>query len=207
MTKLSIKEYKKQWYQKNKDRIKEQKKEYAKRWYQLNKEKILEKDKLKYLNNKEIIDKKNRDKYWENHNKSLEKGRRMYHKHKERYLEYQRRYRNKKWQEDSSYRLKTLLRNRINTAVRDVAKSDKTLNLLGVKDFENVKKYLSKQFQKGMSWDNYGEWHIDHIVPCASFDLTKESEQKKCFHYTNLQPLWAKDNLSKGCRLDWKGGK
>ena len=52
-----------------------------------------------------------------------------------------------------------------------------------------------------MSWDNYGEWHIDHIVPCASFDLSKKSEQKKCFHYTNLQLPWARDNLLKGCKL------
>jgi len=199
--KLAIQEYKKEWYQKNKERTKEKKKENAKKWYQLNKEKILEKQRLYYLNNKEAIDKRHREKYWENHTKSLERGRRNYHKHKQRSLAYQRKYRNKKWQEDPYYRLKTLLRNRINTAIRGVAKSEKTLNLLGVNDFEDVKKYLSKKFKKGMSWDNYGEWHIDHIVPCASFDLSKKSEQKKCFHYTNLQPLWARDNLSKGCKL------
>jgi hypothetical protein len=51
-----------------------------------------------------------------------------------------------------------------------------------------------------MNWENQGEWHIDHILPCASFDLTKEEEQRKCFHYTNLQPLWAKDNMIKGSK-------
>ena len=69
-----------------------------------------------------------------------------------------------------------------------------------------LKQYLEKQFTKGMSWDNYGNpngdhtscWHIDHIKPCASFDLTQEDQQKECFHYTNLQPLWAIDNLKKG---------
>ena len=57
--------------------------------------------------------------------------------------------------------------------------------------------YLDAKFTDGMSWENHGEWHIDHILPCASFNLLIEDEQRKCFHYTNLQPLWAKDNLSK----------
>ncbi len=51
-----------------------------------------------------------------------------------------------------------------------------------------------------MSWDNYGEWHIDHIVPLSSFDLTDKSQVNKVCHYTNLQPLWAIDNLRKGDR-------
>lgn len=65
---------------------------------------------------------------------------------------------------------------------------------------DDFKKWISSQFKDGMSWENYGYngWHIDHIRPCASFDLTKSEEQKRCFHYTNLQPLWAKPNRSKG---------
>jgi len=53
-----------------------------------------------------------------------------------------------------------------------------------------------------MNWNNYGYygWHIDHIKPCSSFDLSKDLEQRKCFHYTNLQPLLAKDNLEKGAK-------
>jgi hypothetical protein len=60
-------------------------------------------------------------------------------------------------------------------------------------------KHLESHFTEGMNWDNYGVygWHMDHIIPCAAFDLTKPEDQSKCFHYTNLQPLWAKDNLSK----------
>jgi hypothetical protein len=51
-----------------------------------------------------------------------------------------------------------------------------------------------------MTWENHGKWHIDHIKPGALFNLINIEEQKKCFHYTNLQPLWASENLSKGCK-------
>ena len=51
-----------------------------------------------------------------------------------------------------------------------------------------------------MNWSNYGNWHIDHIIPCNAFDLNNEFEKRACFHYTNLQPLWACDNIKKGCK-------
>jgi hypothetical protein len=63
---------------------------------------------------------------------------------------------------------------------------------------EFLKGYLEAQFVEGMTWDNYGEWHIDHIIPCADFDLSNPVAQETCFHYSNLQPLWAEDNLKKG---------
>ena len=76
------------------------------------------------------------------------------------------------------------------------------INLVGCtpKEFVN---HMESKFQAGMSWKNRGlrGWHIDHKIPCKYFQLTKEEEIRKCFHYTNLQPLWAKDNLSKGCKL------
>ena len=66
-------------------------------------------------------------------------------------------------------------------------------------DANFVREHLEKQFKPGMSWANHTKdgWHIDHKIPCASFDLTKPEEQQKCFHYTNLQPLWARENLTK----------
>ena len=61
---------------------------------------------------------------------------------------------------------------------------------------------FSSSFKTGMTRENHGKvWHIDHIIPCASFDLTDPDQQKKCFHYTNLQPLWAKENLIKGVKI------
>lgn len=62
--------------------------------------------------------------------------------------------------------------------------------------------HLEAQFAEGMSWDNYGEWHVDHIKPCALFNLLLADEQEACFHYTNLQPLWGPDNCSKGARYE-----
>jgi hypothetical protein len=74
-----------------------------------------------------------------------------------------------------------------------------TMELMGC-SWDELKTHLESQFTGKMSWGNYGlrGWHIDHIKPCAKFDLTLDSEQKKCFHYTNLQPLWAEDNWAKG---------
>lgn len=60
---------------------------------------------------------------------------------------------------------------------------------------------LEQQFTEGMTWENYGEWHVDHIRPCVSFDLSIPEQQQECFHYTNLQPLWAKDNLQKSDKI------
>jgi hypothetical protein len=96
---------------------------------------------------------------------------------------------------DPIFKIKRNLRRRINHLVRG-QKSDKTFNLIGC-NAEEFKKHIESQFLEGMSWDNYGEWHIDHIVECFRFDLTDFENQKKCFHYTNQRPLWKKDNLTR----------
>lgn len=97
----------------------------------------------------------------------------------------------RKMRANLSNRLYDLLK-RINCRKRNT-----TLQLVGC-NRDQLAKYIEKQFKQGMSWNNYGEWHIDHKKPCVAFDLRKEINRKKCFHYTNLQPLWAKDNLLKG---------
>jgi len=103
---------------------------------------------------------------------------------------------NNKYHSDINYKMKHNLKRRMNNAIKGHFKDDSTLKLLGC-DLETVKKYLESKFTQGMTWDNYGKWHIDHIMPCASFDLSDPEQQRKCFYYTNLQPLWAKDNMQK----------
>ena len=98
---------------------------------------------------------------------------------------------------DPAFRMARNLRNRIWYALDGRAASRRTLQLLGCSIAE-LRAHLEQQFESGMTWENYGEWHVDHIRPCASFDLTDPKQQEKCFHYSNLQPLWAFDNLSKG---------
>lgn len=92
------------------------------------------------------------------------------------------------------------LRTRIGHLVRSngFRKSDSTERLLGC-SIDFFMGYIEALFLDGMSWENYGvnedNWHIDHIKPCNTFDLFDEEEQQRCFHYTNLRPLWSKDNL------------
>ncbi len=78
--------------------------------------------------------------------------------------------------------------------------SETTKQLLGC-DMQFLKRHLSSKWTEGMSWENYGKWHIDHIIPCAEFDLTNQDQRNKCFHYSNLQPLWARDNHMKSDKL------
>lgn len=125
------------------------------------------------------------------------KSRKNYRK-SEKYKNYRRSYEMEKIQNDPSFRLGKRLRDRIRQAIRvNKGKKSMTTEKLTGCTFEFLKNYLEKKFKKNMTWENYGEWHIDHIVPCSSFDLTKTDEQKRCFHYTNLQPLWATENFKK----------
>lgn len=113
---------------------------------------------------------------------------------------YNARYHRKK--HDAQYKLAQNLRHRIYMALKENLKSDKTTRLLGCTVLE-FKQYLESKFLPGMDWDNYTitGWHIDHIKPCDSFDLSKSEEQQKCFHYTNMQPLWATKEIAEkyGC--------
>jgi hypothetical protein len=182
----------KAYREENKDNIKKQQKDYQ----DANKDKIREyrernKDaKRKYLKEYHVANK----------DRINERGRKWYRANKDKIGEYNRERRRL----DPLYKVTLALRSRMYKAIKCVQgfNSGSTQELLGG-DIETVKTHIEKQFTEGMSWDNYGYygWHIDHIIPCASFDLTDPEQQKRCFHYTNLQPLWAEDNLRKNATI------
>ena len=114
---------------------------------------------------------------------------------------YFRNYQNQRNKEDINHRLAGSLRARIRAALKakNATKSFSTIHLVGCTVAE-LKEHLKSQFSKDMNWKNYGKWHVDHIRPVDSFDLKKINQQLECFHYTNLQPLWAQENLRKGTK-------
>lgn len=106
-------------------------------------------------------------------------------------------YDSKRLKNDFNYRIKHNLKVRMKQALLLNTKSGRTIDLLGC-SIDEFKLYLECQFDSNMTWENYGTyWHIDHIKPCASFDLSDVEQQKQCFHWSNMQPLEAKENRMK----------
>lgn len=117
---------------------------------------------------------------------------------KQKFRDYMREYETNRRRTDPMFKLKGNLRGRLWTALsrQGVKKTNRTFDLVGC-TYQELYDHLEEQFTDGMTWDNYGDWHVDHIIPCASWDLSQDKEQKLCFHYTNLQPLWGEENNSK----------
>lgn len=140
---------------------------------------------------------KHRKIYYQRHkDKENAKRRNYYQQHKE---ETNEQYKLRR-QNNPNFRLSCTLRNRLWVALKrqNAHKAERTFKLLGC-SVKQLMKHLESKFIHGMTWNNYGAgWHVDHIKPCSAFDLTDPEQQKECFHYTNLQPLWARDNWSKG---------
>ena len=214
---IKNKERIKQYKIDNKEEFQKYQKEYMKKYQEENREKLLKYKKDYYEENKEELNKKRREYYSEHQEELKKKGQEYYLKYREyinnRNREYAIKNRDRlrkahqEWERnkrktDINFRLTQLLRHRLWLALNGNLRVDKTLNLLGC-SIEDFKKYLESKFKKGMNWNNYGRggWHIDHIKPCASFDLSKEKEQRKCFFYLNLQPLWELENLKKGSKI------
>lgn len=171
---------------------------------------------LKWAENKEKHSIYKKELYKKRKDYYLDKSKKYYHSHKEEKAKYDKKYkptyRNRRnqahrdrYKTDPEYKLCHNIRARIWDLLRrrKNPKSEASIALLGC-SIEFLKAYLESKFQPGMSWDNYGKygWHIDHIKPGKSFDLSDPIQQKQCFHYSNLQPLWAKDNLTKGSKTD-----
>lgn len=167
----------------------------------------VEMGKRKYFTEKErIFGKKMKEKEWKKNHKE---ERKIYQKewkrtHKEETRIYQKEY----IQNNINLKLSSSLRRRLRCAIYNNQKSGSAVRDLGC-SIPEFKIYLKSKFQDGMSWDNYGyrEWHIDHIIPLASFDLSNREEFLKACHYTNLQPLWAEENFRKNKRKNYKNHK
>lgn len=93
-------------------------------------------------------------------------------------------------------RIKENLARRLRFVLKGVQKSERTCELIGCSP-EELKKHIECTFSERMSWENYGEWHIDHVIPCAAFDQTIEVQRKACWNFRNLRALWGPENLKK----------
>lgn len=154
-----------------------------------------EEKRLYYLKNKEYILARSKSFYESNKEKIRKKQREYYLRDKKRRWAYQK---NKK-QTEPEYRLACNLRNRLRGVLRQqgsISKKSKTYEYVGCSKIQ-LKTHLESLFSEGMTWNNYGEWHVDHIQPLSKFNLLSEEGIHKAMHYTNLQPLWAYDNIIK----------
>lgn len=185
---IERKEKDKQYYQDNRDKIISQNKQN----YLNNKKERLEYSSLYYENNKEKL--KEYNKKWKNLNPN--KVKKYKKKFKIKNPDYHNQYQKQKYKE-IEYKIKSNIRSRIYNALIDESKNNSTIELLGC-DIKSYKQYIESMFVEGMSWDNHGDvWEIDHIKPCTSFDLTKESNQLECFNYINTRPLFKTTEIAK----------
>ena len=140
-------------------------------------------------------------KYRQDHKEEIKKYSKEYYQiNKEQTNKRHKLYRRYKLKTDINYKISSYLRMRIYDALKNNYKSARTMELIGC-SIEQLRKHLQRQFKADMSFSNYGKWHIDHIRPCASYNLSNPEEQKKCFNWQNLQPLWASENYSKNDKV------
>lgn len=184
---------------------------YNKEYYLANKEKIKISSKMYKLKNLNEIKKKNKDYAFKNKEKMLQYKKDYYKNNFNKYKQYGIDNRERlsaqsvklvlhKLKTDPIYRLQFNIRSRIRMAFKlnKAKKCKKSEELLGC-SIKIAKEHLESKFLPTMTWKNYGKyWHIDHIIPCSSFNLVNEEEQKKCFHYSNLQPLFAVTQIING---------
>jgi len=189
----------------------------AKKWLEKNKEKhkqiiknYLEKNPhmtssvrmKKYRENPEFVEKEKerRRLYYQNNiEKEREKRKLYYHNNKEQERKKSNEWKKNKLKIDPLERIKKNIRDRVREYLTGENKSKRTFDIIGL-DKEKFKSYIENKFTEGMTWENYGKWHLDHIKPLYLSE--NEEDLIKLNHYTNLQPLWAEDNLKKNRKYD-----
>lgn len=189
--KNKLNECNKIYREKNKEKIREQKIEYN----SINKEKKQKRQKEYYLKNKEQLKRSSKE-YYKNNKTEMRQYKRNYRQNnKDKINKNARDYRNN----NVNAKIAALTRTRIRETLKtnNARKSNSSVKLLGC-SYEFFKQYLESKFTKGMGWENHGlyGWHIDHIKPCSLFNLLDPEQQKLCFHYTNIQPLWATKEIA-----------
>jgi hypothetical protein len=185
--KLARAEYMKAYQEENRDKIKASKKAYQEE----NRDKIKANKKAYYEANSDKIKASNKA-YQEAHREANRDKRKATH----------RNYMKRRCATDPLFKATCAVRSCIRTAIKNqgYAKNSRTELILGC-SFEEFKNHIESKFSIGMTWLNHGDWHIDHIIPMAS--ANSEAEMLRLNHYTNLQPLWAMDNLKKGDSMNY----
>ncbi len=119
-------------------------------------------------------------------------------KNKKHVMGYSRTYMQIRRKENPQIRISESLRGRLRACIKNKKQSVSLKEIVGC-NYLYLKNHIESKFVDNMSWDNYGVrgWHIDHIKPCSLFDLNDIEQQKQCFNYKNLQPMWARDNIIK----------
>jgi hypothetical protein len=173
--------------------------ENIKKWRELNSEKLRESKKEYRKKNSELISEQKKKYYENNREKSLLYNKEYRKSNREKFNFYSKKYREKNIN-NPIFKLSYNIRRRIRSFIKsnNYNKKDLIFDIVGCSP-QFLKEHLEKQFIGGMSWENQGDWHIDHIIPLSSAK-TEEEVYKLC-HYTNLQPLWAEDNLKKGAKI------
>lgn len=213
--------YCRQYYQANKDRLREYGRAYQKKhrkrlnahvrsryddvqkakrrsYYLRNRKRLLEQKQSYYAKNRPAI-----EAYRKRNAKRISKSNSRWHQANRDRVRERKRLQSQARRQCPTERISGNYRRRLGKWItRGGVKPANSESLLGC-TFAEFRAHIERQFRKGMNWGNYGHkgWHVDHIIPCASFDLSNPDEVRRCFHFSNLRPLWAKANLRKGSKV------
>jgi hypothetical protein len=183
------------YYQENREKIAA----YNKVYQQENREKVAAREKVYRQENKEKVAATSKIWYQENKEKVAARGKIYRQENKEKVAATKKVYQQERYKNDPDFKISQNVRRRLRLALKGNSKAAPTMEIIGC-TIEELWLHLESKFEPGMTRENHGRfgWHIDHKKPCCAFDLSDLEQQKICFHYSNLQPLWAKDNLEKG---------